>query len=209
VGTMTMPRIWEMAGRARRLLASLKNDRRGAAALEFALIAPILLSLYLVTVEVAQGIESNKKISRVGSMVADLVTQQQTMSTLELDGIMAIGEAILQPYNRTRPKITVTAIRISDDNVPEVRVAWSRKLENGIAARAVTPNSITTVPERLRIRNTFLIRVTSELDYRPIITWTAEQKASIGLAAAFDRIEMAETYYLRPRMSTEIPCGNC
>jgi Flp pilus assembly protein TadG len=206
---MTMPRISEMAGRAGRLLASLKNDRRGAAALEFALIAPILLSLYLVTVEVSQGIESNKKISRVGSMVADLVTQQQTMSTLELDGIMAIGEAIVQPYNRTRPKITVTAIRISDDNVPQVRVAWSRKLENGIASRPVAPNSITTVPERLRIRNTFLIRVTSELDYRPIITWTAEQKASIGLAAAFDRIEMAETYYLRPRMSTEIPCGNC
>ena len=52
-------------------------DRRGVAAVEFALIAPLLLSMYFVTMEVSQGIEANKKVGRVGSIVADLVTQQQ------------------------------------------------------------------------------------------------------------------------------------
>ena len=35
-------------------------------------------------------------------MVADLVTQQQTITKSELDAIMAIGESLLQPYNRSQ-----------------------------------------------------------------------------------------------------------
>jgi Flp pilus assembly protein TadG len=35
-------------------------DRRGVAAVEFALVAPLLLCMYFVTMEVAQGIEANK-----------------------------------------------------------------------------------------------------------------------------------------------------
>ena len=59
-------------------IARAAADRRGVAAIEFALVVPLLLCMYFVTMEVSQAIETNKKVSRVGSMVADLVTQQQT-----------------------------------------------------------------------------------------------------------------------------------
>jgi Flp pilus assembly protein TadG len=65
------------------------------------------------------------------------------------------------------------------------------------------------VPNTLKIRNTFLIRVESDLAYKPVITWTADQKQVLGLAAAFDGINMSEEYYLRPRISTTITCGDC
>src|SRR5690606_19494517 len=88
------------------------RDRTGVAALEFALIVPLLLALYLVTMEVAQAIEANKKVARVGSMVADLVTQMPEITKSELEGVMRIGEATLQPYNRSKPTIMVTAIEV-------------------------------------------------------------------------------------------------
>ncbi len=190
-------------------LRRLIGDRRGVAAVEFAFIAPVLLSLYFVTMEVAQGIETNKKVGRVGSMVADLVTQQQEVSPATLDAIMQIGESILQPYNRTRPTIEVTAIYLTDEATPKAQVVWSRRLANGNTSVGAPRNSLTTVPTQLRIRNTFLVRVSSQLDYRPVITWTADQKANLGLAAAFDRIAMNETYFLRPRMSARIDCTTC
>jgi len=195
------------AGRkARALLA----DRRGVAAIEFAFIAPVLLALYFVTMEVAQGIETNKKVGRIGSMVADLVTQQaSTVPRQELEAIMQIGEAILQPYNRSKPTIVVTGIRITDEANPKVLVEWSRKMVNGAFSQDEAKGSQTTVPDKLKIRNTFLVRVSGELDYRPVIAWTAEEKAALGLAAAFDNIQMKETYYLRPRMSPEIACSGC
>lgn len=189
--------------------ARLLSDKRGVAAVEFAFIAPVLLSLYFVTMEVAQGIDTSRKVGRVGSMVADLVTQQQAVTRPEVDAILQIGQSILAPYNRSRPTITVTAVQLSDDATPQARVVWSRKLANGTAVAGPAKNTLVTVPPTLRIRNTFLVRVESQLGYQPVITWTADQKGALGLAAAFDGISMGETYYLRPRMSQTIPCTGC
>ncbi|MBX3578256.1 MAG: pilus assembly protein [Rhizobiaceae bacterium] len=190
-------------------LRRLLGDRRGVAAVEFAFIAPVLLSLYFVTMEVAQGIETNKKVSRVGSMVADLVTQQQSITKSELEAIMTIGSSILQPYNRSKPKIIITAIEITNETTPKVKVVWSRKLVNGTYSVDAAAGTITTVPSKLIVKGSFLVRVESSLSYSPVITWSASQKEGLGLTAAFDGISMKESYYLRPRMSTSIPCSNC
>lgn len=190
-------------------LRRLVGDERGVAAIEFAFVAPVLLVLYFVTMEVGQAIETNKKVGRIGSMVADLVTQQQTMPRSELEAIMQIGGAIIQPYNRTLPRIVVTAIEITDEPTPKVKVVWSRKMVNGAFSVDAAPGTQTTVPERLKIAGTFLIRVQGGLDYRPVITWAADGKAAMGLTSAFDNIQMAETYYLRPRMSPTIDCTGC
>jgi len=184
-------------------------DRRGVAAVEFALVVPLLLSMYFVTMEVSQAIETNKKVSRVGSMVADLVTQQQAINKSEVEAIMAIGESLLQPYNRSKPKIIITAIEITNETTPKVKVFWSRKLVNGAFSVDAAKGSITTVPETLNTAGSFLVRVESSLDYSPVITWAAADKQSLGLTAAFDSISMKETYYLRPRMSQQVTCADC
>lgn len=190
-------------------LTAFFSDRRGVAALEFALIVPLLMALYFVTMEVSQAIEANKKVSRVGHTVADLITQQQAIGKSELEAIMRIGEATLQPYNRSQPSISVTAIAISDEATPKVQVVWSRKLVNGAFSQGEIPGSTTTVPAALEIKGSFLVRAVSSLEYAPVITWAASSKQTLGLAAAFDGISMEETYYLRPRMSTSIPCSDC
>jgi Flp pilus assembly protein TadG len=195
--------------RAGDTLRRLLRDRRGIAAVEFAFIAPLLLSMYFVTLEVGLGIETNKKVGRTGSMVADLVTQHIDIGKTELESIMKIGESIIQPYSRTKPKITVTAIDITSNPGSQVQVLWSRKMDNGVFSRAQSPGTVVTVPASLNIPGSFLIRVESELKYKPLITWTAGQKASLGLAAAFDEINMREVYYLRPRMTNKIGCGDC
>ena len=177
--------------------------------MEFALVAPLLLSLYFVTMEVAQAIETNKKVGRVSSMVADLVTQQPSMTKAELEAIMSIGGSTLQPYNRSQPSIIVTAVEITDESTPQVKVAWSRKLVNGTFSVAVAAGSATTVPPELKVRNSFAVRVETELSYSPVITWAADGKKVLGLAAAFDGIAMRETYHLRPRLAQSIACGDC
>lgn len=186
------------------------RDGTGVAALEFALIAPLLLALYFVTMEVAQAIEVNKKVARVGSMAADLVTQMPEINKLELNGIMSIGEATLQPYSRSKPTITITAIEVTDKATPKVQVVWSRKLVDGEPSVGLAKETIITdLPPALKIKGTFLVRVESSLDYKPVITWAASGKTTLGLSAAFDVIPMKEVYYLRPRRSTSIPCTNC
>jgi Flp pilus assembly protein TadG len=190
-------------------VARAAADRRGVAAIEFALVAPLLLCMYFVTMEVSQAIETNKKVSRVGSMVADLVTQQQTTTKSELDAIMTIGQSLLTPYYRSKPKIVITAIQITTDPTPKVQVYWSRKLVDGVYSADLAKGVVTTVPPTLNTPGAFLVRVESYLDYKPVITWAAADKKPLGLTAAFDGISMRETYYLRPRQSTTVECTDC
>ena len=151
------------------------RDSSGVAALEFALIVPLLLALYFVTMEVAQAIEVNKKVGRVGNMVADLVTQQQEIRKSELEGIMRIGEATLQPYNRSQPNIIITAIEVTDEATPKTQVVWSRKLINGeFSAGPAKGTAITELPPALKIKGSFLVRAESTLAYEPVITWAAD-----------------------------------
>jgi Flp pilus assembly protein TadG len=195
--------------KARAGLRALVSDRRGVAAIEFAFIAPLLLTMYFVTMEIAPAIDANKKVGRSASMIADLVTQQQTITKAEVEAIMAIGEATLNPYNRSKLKVIITAITITDETTPKVKVYWSRKMVNGAFSQDAVKDTITSVPDALKVKGSFLIRVETSLDYRPIITWTASQKKTTGLMAAFDKISMKETYYLRPRMSNSIECPTC
>ena len=189
--------------------ALLLRDRRGVAAIEFAFIAPILLCMYLLTMEVSQAIDTNKKLGRAGSMVGDLITQQDSIQRSEVDAIMQIGDSLLQPYTRSKPTITVTAVQISNEATPRATVLWSRKMTNGAFAAASKAGDAASVPASLLAAGTFLIKVDAALAYKPVILYSAGQKAAFGIQAAFDGISMGETYYLRPRMSTSISCTGC
>lgn len=185
------------------------TDRRGVAAIEFAFIVPVLLVLYFITMEASQAIETSKKVSRIGSMVADLVAQQTTILKADLDAIMKIGTSTLQPYRRSNPKIIITAIQVTDEASPKVLVVWSRKVVDNTYSVDAAAGTATTVPTTLKIRNTFLIRVESDLGYQPIIAWNADNSKRLGLTSAFSSISMGETYYLRPRRALTIPCSDC
>jgi Flp pilus assembly protein TadG len=186
------------------------SDRRGVAAIEFAFIVPVLLVMYFVTMEASQAIETSKKVSRIGSMVADLVTQQTSVTQADVDAIMKIGTSTLQPYNRSTPNIIVTAIQMTDEASPTARVVWSRKVVNGAYSADAKKDEPTTVPTTLNIRNTFLIRVESQLGYQPIIAWDVDNAKRVGLTSSFfSIINMGETYYLRPRRVLTLPCSDC
>lgn len=198
-------------GRPRRFV----TDRRGVAAIEFALIAPLMLAMCLVTWELALAIETSRKVGRAGSMSGDLVAQLQSVTASELQGILDIGSSIVQPYNRTAPDITITAIEITNEPAPQTRITWQYKLvgknTNGTNkyASGVAAGTETTVPDNLRLPGSFLIRVQSHLDYTPIIVWSDKSKEALGLTSARATYNMAETYYLRPRITSAISCSNC
>lgn len=192
-------------------VAAFHRDHRGVAAIEFAFIAPLLLVLYFVTMETGLAIESNKKVGRTASIVADLVTQNKDVTKADLDAIMKIGEGTLQPYNRSAPEIRITGVQFDTANPPQATVTWSRKLIGTATSTYLAANTNVTnqIPDKLRIAGSFLVRVETLLDYKPVITWTSDQKQALGITAAFTNINMGETYHLRPRQSANIVCVDC
>lgn len=214
-GRMTMTGGGRGLSRPGRSLRKLAADRKGVAALEFAIVMPLLMVMYFATIEISQGIETNKKLGRAASMIADLVAQQQVTTAGQLEEIMDVGKAVLKPYGRSDAKFTVTAIEITDETTPKVKVAWSKASATAQApCVAAVVGAAPALPPKLVVRGTYLIRVQACLDYEPVIIWAASSEREYGLGilnVIFDNgvLKMSETYYLRPRVTPTIPCGNC
>lgn len=197
-------------------LREFARDRKGVAAVEFAFIVPVLLCMYFITLEAAQAINVNRKVSRISSTVADLITQQSAVQAKTVVDIMEIGKAIVRPYNRSIPVIEVTGIQMDDKSPPVAKVAWSVKLDkNGNPTKVVAKDTVLTDKDltNIRLANAFYIKVRAHLDYTPIIAWGNTKNGntnSLGLLSAFTKISMGETFYLRPRVSsTDIKCSDC
>jgi len=189
-------------------LRAFLRDRRAAAAIEFAFVAPVLLVLYMATLEVSLAIDTNKKLARTASLVGDLVTQQQDINKSELEAIMRLGDSLLNPYDRTRPSIEIDAITIDGSKV--AKISWSRKYKGGAYSTGLAVNTTVTVPEKLKIANTFLIAVRSTLNYSPLVGWFKHDVHSGGgFFTESTAIDMRHQYYLRPRVSASVSCANC
>ncbi|MCB1430467.1 MAG: pilus assembly protein, partial [Nitratireductor sp.] len=68
-----------------------REEVRGVAAVEFAFIAPIMILLFVGTIELSAGVATNRKLSRLSSTIGDLITQSQTLTTNDIDNIMDVS----------------------------------------------------------------------------------------------------------------------
>jgi Flp pilus assembly protein TadG len=76
------------------------RDRRGVAAIEFALIVPILVVLALGCFEVPRLVLTWQRISRTSSGIADLVAQaDDPLTSNQMRDIFTAGGLMMQPYS--------------------------------------------------------------------------------------------------------------
>ncbi|MDZ4375309.1 MAG: TadE/TadG family type IV pilus assembly protein, partial [Phenylobacterium sp.] len=116
----------------RGLFPRLAGDERGVSAVEFAMLAPVLIAFYFGMAEFCQGYMAQKRMGHVSAMVADLVAQEEEISTASLDDIFDIGGLIMKPFATTSLKQRVSSVTRTSG---VARVDWSRG--DGMDPRAV------------------------------------------------------------------------
>ncbi len=138
---------------SRRLLpARLLADRRGIAAVEFALLLPVMVTLYFGSVEVSQAIAVQRMVTLAASTVANLVTQYPSISVSQtMPDILNAAAAVLTPYPVSSAMMRVSLITI--DNNGRATVAWSQAL-NGTG---LTVGQTMTIPASLVMPNTSVV----------------------------------------------------
>lgn len=103
----------------------------GMAAIEFAMILPLLLLLFVYTVEIARGLDERRKVDRVASTICDVISQQSTAKPLPdttVAALLGAAPAMTEPYPSDRLTVTVSVINLalrSDGTCCDARVRWS------------------------------------------------------------------------------------
>ena len=154
------------------LLRRFGRNQSGAGAVEFALIAPLMLTIYLGTFEVTQGLAMDRLVKLNASTITNLVAQYTTISASnDFPDLFAATAKIMAQYPTASPTTVVSCITIDANG--NATVTWSEA--SGGAARPVGQSI--TLPTALDQPNTQLVLGETSLAYKspiqflPIGTW--------------------------------------
>jgi Flp pilus assembly protein TadG len=167
-----------------RRLAGLARDERGVSAVEFAMLLPLMLTLYLGAVEISQGIGADRKVTLTARTVADLTSQASKLATSDMTNSLNAATAVIAPYSDANLAVTVSQVKIDANS--KATIDWS-VTKNGTAR---SKGSSVTLPAALVIASTCLIWSEVQYTYKPTIGYVIS-----GTLTLKDQI------YMRPRLS--------
>jgi Flp pilus assembly protein TadG len=168
-------------------LRRFRSDRGGVAAVEFALILPFMLTIYLGGVEVGDGYAIDTRVTLVAHSVTDLATQYVTIDNQDMSSILGASASILAPY--AAANITVTVSEVTTDSSGNGTVTWSDSL-NG-TARAV--GSKVTLPASLQTPNISVVLGEVTYAYTPALGYVIT-----------GTIPMSDSFYMMPRLANSV-----
>ncbi|MEB3043231.1 TadE/TadG family type IV pilus assembly protein [Rhizobium mulingense] len=180
---------------ARRLI----RERKGAGAIEFAILFPVLVMLYIGAFEITIGLSVSKRATRAAGSIADLVTQQQSVTKSTLAEMRAVATAIFVPYNSTSLTLKITGITV--DASANAKVLWSWAQDGSVPyAKNV---AVSDVPSDMKTANSFLVRTELSIPYTMFLF------APNFMPDGMRTITISRSYFYRQRQGDSIPCGDC
>lgn len=148
-------------------MRSLRTDQRGIAAVEFALILPLMLMIYMGLVELSRGMRAAQKLDLVAHTLADLTAQQPSggqalgqagLTEADITAIFSAANTLLAPLPTGALKMTISEVNIIGTPTA-TPTSWQAKTtwtvtRNGATARPCTvltagdvaPVSVNTMP---------------------------------------------------------------
>jgi Flp pilus assembly protein TadG len=174
----------KLAGVHRRFI----DSTRGVAAIEFAMIMPVLLVLFLGSFDGGRAIAIYMKVRTATYALASIANQYTTIHDTDMTSILGATSAIVAPYSSTPLSVTISELTVTSSG--KATVTWS----NGSPSSAArTVGSTVTVSTGLGGTGTALVFAEVNYQFTPMFGYLG--KTSITLA---------DNLYTTPRSSGSI-----
>lgn len=172
-------------------LKAFGKDNEGVAAVEFAILTPVMIALYFGLVEIAMIINADKLTSHATNVVGDLATQ---VSNMDADDVEDVFEATLATMSLRDTQASNVGIELlsyrmlPDGTIEQIGRAT---LNNGYTGAAYNPVDIGP-----RLLTTTSGAVVARVQYRyESVTYKFVERLTT----------LDETFILKPRSSSDIP----
>lgn len=156
-------------------LKRLGRSRRATALTEFAILLPVLLTLYLGGFQIADAASCSRRVTTTSRSMADLVSQYANLDPSTLDSIINASQQMMAPYRTDRATIRVSQVSINRWGM--ARVSWSDSNPN-IAPYAKNKDLTAVIPPALLIPNSALIY--SEVSYPYAFSWNGRSLITLS-----------------------------
>lgn len=174
-----------------RLLVQLRRFARaktGLAALEFAILLPMMVLALFGSIDLIDTLNANKRAQNVTSSISDVVARDTEVSDAEVTGLWSAIDILMYPNTSTDMQIRVSSVTIPTADT--ATIVWSEG-HGGYAPRAA--NSTVTLPAAMMNAGTSVIMTETIYNYHP------------PLGFLFPTINLTHTAYRRSRQVDPIP----
>ena len=182
----------------RSLIRRLARDETGVSAVEFALIAPVMILFYAGMVDLCQGYMAVRRTSQTAASVADMISQSHQITKADINNVFLVGPSIMAPFASTSLEQRVSSV--SRDTTTKYTVNWSRSWTASGAGGALSG--------ALSVADAAI-----PADLLPVGSSIIIAEARYTYASPFQRFLPSITFtrraYLNPREAVLIPCSDC
>jgi len=207
-------------------LRKFSTNADAVAAVEFAIVVPFMLVLYVGGVELSEGMAINVKVSATAHAVGDMVSQNTALNTAQMQNILTGATAIIAPYptvsvsgSTTTSLITVTVSEISSDASGNLTLQWSQSYNgsnfgpgrSSIGANA--PYGALSVPSSLNGTAGNTNNTNSQNDQVSFIVSEVSYYFAPNLGGTLPGtingiLTLSDNYWIYPRCSTDSPTNS-
>jgi Flp pilus assembly protein TadG len=170
----------------RQFLTALRR-KDGMAAIEFALLSPILIFMFLGGIELTDALNCRQKVTGMSATAADLISQETSVTNSGMSNVFSAINSIVYPYPTTGLQIVISSL--ADDGHGHGTVQWSDA--QNATARSV--NSTVNVPSGVITTGGTVILAE--------VTYPYHSTIAHFLTATTN---MTTSFYSRPRRSISI-----
>ncbi len=172
---------------ARGLVRRLRRRQGGVAAVEFAFVLPIMVTLFFGMVETTQGVMIDRKVTMLNRTLADMASQAATVSDTEKTNMFNAAKSTIAPFPDNSVGMTISSVVVAANGT--AKVCWTES--QGMTG--LTAGSTITLPTGLQTPSTSWIIAKSSYPYTPAVGYTITGTITIGNAPI----------YMKPRLGTK------
>jgi Flp pilus assembly protein TadG len=187
---MMVSPMQKMSLRVRGLL----DDRSGLAAVEFAMIFPIMVVMVFGVVELSAAISAYRKATLVARTLSDLTSQMKSVADADLKNFGQAAKAIMTPYPPSPLISSITQVYV-DKTTAVARVQWSRGLTIDATGKVeIAPTAphnpgdvVPLPPDLVKAKGTYVIWSEVGYKYTPAVGYMLAKTGLTFNDAAFTR----------------------
>jgi len=173
------------------LIARLRRFARankGMAAVEFALIAPMMVFILFGAVELIDALDTDQRVQNAASSLADVISRDTSVSDSEVTGLWSALDVLMYPSSAQNMQVCITSISIDSAGVAHNQ--WS-EAHGGMSP---CPSSNVNLTSSMKTPGTSLIVAETRYGYTP--------QLNMVFSGAFT---MDHVVYRRSRLVDPIP----
>jgi Flp pilus assembly protein TadG len=173
------------------------RDCRGAALVEFALIVPILILLFMGTFEATRVVRTMMKVSNAAQAYANLVASPQTggLSSSDLTNFCTGAQLVMTPFDGTLFSAAVASLS-SGDGVTWTQV-WHDTTHCGSGVSTISGTSLASGITPTSTGDAVVV-VRAQYSYTsPVVDILPGSQT------------LSDTAFSRPRANTAVTCSSC